>query len=488
MITRLRHSIMFSFVSRYSVLIINLLMMAAMARLLRPDEIGIFMVGASAVMMIDSFREFGVSTYLIQKREVTTAGACTVFTVTLLLSMLTATMLYGLSGPIATFYGEQGLKLVLQFAAASCLLAPFSAPLMALLQRDMAFDKFAIVNVSSALVNCGTSVALAALGFGYMSLAWGSLGASVATVLVVLHLQPTFWIFRPTLQEWRQVMSFGCFATATSMLNVFYQSLPQLILGRLLGFDAVGLYNRATTLCQLADRMILSAVQPVVLPALAAHMRHGGNAREPYLRALSHVTALQWPSLACLALLADPIVRVVLGPQWTEVASLVRIMAPAMLFLFPAFMTYPVLVAVGRIKDTLTASLISLPPSILLTFVAARYGLEAVAASLYLIAPLQVYVALVFIRRHVPFAWGELAVAIRKSAVVTLCTIVAPAAAVAFSGFRFDLPVPIAVAVGAGAAAGWLAGLAVTKHPLVGELRALWARATAALAGVRSAA
>jgi O-antigen/teichoic acid export membrane protein len=149
----------------------------------------------------------------------------------------------------------------------------------------------------------------------------------------------------------------------------------------------------------------------------------------------------------------------------------VRVIALASLVLFPSFMTYPLLVSLGRIRDTLTSSLIALPPTMLVLIGSAFIGLHAVAASLFLTAPFQVYVALSFVRRHVSFKWSELALAIRKSAVVTMCAAVAPAATVAVLGFRLDLSVPEGAMAGTGAVLGWLVGLALTKHPLLAELR-----------------
>ena len=183
------------------------------------------------------------------------------------------------------------------------------------------------------------------------------------------------------------------------------------------------------------------------------------------------MAAVQWPFLVCLALLADPVVSLALGPQWSPAAPLVRIMAIASMILFPAFMTFPVLVSIGRIRDTLAASLISLPPSMLVVCAAAFLGTEALAASLFITGPLQVYVAMHFIRRHVPFAWKELGAVLGKSVAITLSTAAAPGAAVVLAGFRFDLPVSVMFVSGLGAAAGWIAGVFLTGHPLSMELR-----------------
>lgn len=483
-VTSLRRSFMFSFLDKYSVIAINLAIMVVVSRLLSPVEIGVFMVGSAVVMMTDAFRNFGVTVYLVQERELTREGIRTAFTISLILSVLFGVALYTSASSIAIFYGEPGLELILRFAAIGCLLVPFSAPIMALLQRDMAFDKLAVINVTTAAINFIVAVVLASFGAGYMSLAWAGLAAGVATAAMAIRSRPQFWLFVPAMTEWRKILSFGGYSSAAAVLNVFYEQLPQLILGRILTFQAVGLYSRSLTLCRTFDRFILSACAPVVLSALSARVRNHQELKEPYLRSIAHLTAVQWPFLVCLALLADPIVRVVLGSQWLEVVPLVRLIALATLCMFGAFMTYPALVSVGRVEDTLWSSLISLPPSIAIVFGAAHLGLEAVAASMFITAPLQMFVAFHFVRRHVPFAWSELGAAISKSALITLFTAAPPAAIVATMGP--DLPIPVALAAGAMAAVAWGAGLTVTVHPLATELRAACHHANARIRGYRS--
>lgn len=466
----IRRALAFTFAQKYVLTAIHLVSTIVLARLLAPNEIGVFAVGNAVVSMTEVFRDFGVGTYLIQSRQITLARIRTAFTVTLLLSILVSAALLVLSGEIAGFYREAGVRDVLYVAAANFLIVPFAATVMSLLRRDMAFGAIARINFVATLSYGITVNGLAALGFGYMSLAWAMLlSSAVGTVAAVLH-RPDLRMFRPGLSDWRQILSFGSFSSATAVLNGLYSNLPQLILGRILDFAAVGLYSRAVMLSQLFDRLVLDGVNPVVLPAFATTVRSGDELKTPYLRAVEYVTALQWPFLLCLALLADPIVGLLLGPQWQAVAPLVRIIALASLCLFPAFLTYPLLVAVGRVRDTLTMSLITVPASLVLLFAASFFGLEAVAASLFIAAPLQVYVALAFVRRQVRFAWGELALAVRKSAVVALAATAVPAAMVVLAGFRFDLSFPEAAIAGVGAILGWLAGLAITGHPLAGEI------------------
>jgi O-antigen/teichoic acid export membrane protein len=442
------------------------------ARLLTPEEVGIFMVGSSVVLMTEIFRDFGVSIYIIQSQDIDRERIRTAFTITFIISALLGCGLCAVRVPIATFYDEPRLAIVLAVASLSFFVAPFSSPILSLLKREMAFGRISVINICATVVNLASFCVLALLGFGFMSLAWSSLASALSISVIALILRPDFWIFRPLLQNWRDVLTFGGYSSATLVINNISQSLPQLILGRFSSFDVVGFYSRATALCQLPERFIISALQPVVLPAFAAQVREGRSISETYLHAISLTTAVQWPTLLCVAFLADPIVQLVLGSQWAAVAPLVRIMAVAMLTMFPAFLTYPVLVAVGRVKDTLTASLISLPPSMLLVAWAATHSVQAVAATMLITGPFQVYVALCFIRRYVPFRWAEMGAATWRSALVALASASAPIATVALSG-GFDVTLPAMFVASVAALLGWLFGLALTEHPLLAEMRIL---------------
>lgn len=465
----LRRPLLFSCAERYGVMALQLVTVAVIARLLTPAEIGIFMVGQGLLLVVEALRDFGASAYLIQAPAVTREAVRTCFTVTLGLSVTFTALVYGLSDVAAAFYDQAGLRDVLRITALGFLVAPFSAPIVALLRRDLSFGRIALASNLSALLNLTAAMVLAWLGFGYLSLAWAALATTLLNgiLLVLLHPWP-WWIFRPCLGQWRQVLGFGGYSTINGLLNVLYMQWPQLLLGRILGFDAVGLYSRAAMLCQLGDRLIMGAVGAVALPAVSRQFREGGDLKQSYLRALACNSGLQWPFLACLILLAEPLVALLLGPQWSDAVPLVRIGALAAMFLFPAFMTYPVLIGTGRIRDTLSLNLLSLPPSFALLAVAAPFGLEAVAASGLVIAPFQIWLALIFVRRSIPFTWGELAQSIRASILVTLCAAMPPAVVAASSSVGLaPTSLPVTLAALLGAAVGWLAGLHIAHHPLL---------------------
>ena len=300
---------------------------------------------------------------------------------TLLLSAAIGVTIFTQAGAIAAFYRQPELAGLIATASLGMLFTPLATPALALLRRDLAFRLLAWINVTAAIGGSAVTIGLGAAGFGPVSYIWGYVCSSALLALMAVAARRELWIFRPSFEGFRDVLAFGSASTAVTVVNMISEQLPRLAFGRMLGFDAVGLYSRAITVCQLPDRAIVSALQPVVLPAMAAHARAGGDLKRAYLRGHELMTSFQWPALVMLALLADPIVRILLGSQWGEVPALVRPMALAAIVLAPAFMTYPVLVAAGRVRYALISSLISLPPSMAITIIAATHGLPAVAAS-----------------------------------------------------------------------------------------------------------
>ncbi|MEP9379954.1 oligosaccharide flippase family protein [Aquabacter sp. CN5-332] len=483
-----RQALLLTAAERYVVISVNFLMIAVLARLLTPEEFGFSVIGAATVALAECLRDFGVSGYIVQQRHLTRHGTQTAFCVMLLLSILVAAAVWFAAGPMASFYNKDGLRFYLEVTALSLLAGPFSGPPLALMRRDMDFAKVAMVNVASGVVTAAVTVGLAILGATYMSFAWGACAGALAAAILAVALRGELWIFRPSLADWRDTLSFGAYASATGFLSKIYEFVPSLLLGRILDFTAVGLYSRAALVCQLPDKCLLTGLLPIALPAMAAEVRAGRSLKPVYLHGITYITAVQWPALIVLAFLAQPIVLLLLGEQWGAITPLVRIMALGLLLSFPTVLAYPLLVAAGGVRDTMLGSLIVLVLGGSLMTAAAFFGLFAMAFGWVAAVALQAGVSLYFLRRHIVFNAGELAGALRKSAIVAAASSAVPALAVALNGFDFHLPIPVAIAVGAGAVLVWAISLKWTDHPLHAEAALLLLAIRRAAASARGMA
>ena len=465
-------SLLFSALERYGSLLFFLISTAILSRLLTPEEFGVYaIVNALTMVVAASFQEFGGANYLIQKELLSVRDIRTAFTITFCMSMLIGAVLFALRGSLAHAFSKGDLELGVSVSVLNFIFSPFIMTVTALFRRDMQFGALAICNLAGGFSTASISILLAALNFSFMAPIWGTVAGNAVVAVLLIASRGHLRIFLPSFKGYRDVLSFGFYSSGVVVINVFYNLAPQLILARVLDFTAVGLYSRAVNVTQMFDKLVIQIINPVIMPAMFAHTRSGGDLKRIYLDAVGLITAVQWPFLIFLALMADPIIRIWLGPTWIEIVPLIRILCVASLSLFAACLTYPTLVAVGRVNDALISSLISLPPSLILICIASFFGIHAVAASALIASPFQAVVAIYFVSRHLGIGPADLVFAMVKSGVVTICSSAGGLACALLVEFGAIGPIGGMVLATILAPACWLLGLVLTRHPLLERVR-----------------
>jgi O-antigen/teichoic acid export membrane protein len=472
----LRAALLLSTGERYFTLLTSFVILAVVSRILTPAEIGVSVIGSAVVALSMAVREFASPNYLIQHQDLTEREIRGTVTMMMIASLIIAGSLAGSAPWLAVAYGEERLVSYLRVIAISIVLEFVSGPILSLLRRDLAFGTVAAINMCTSAAVAIFTISLAWAGFGYMSFAWGWLSGAAVGAVAAFALRGDVRLFRPCLDNVRDMVRFGGFNGMNSILFQLYDSLPYLAFGRILSLEAVAFYNRAMMICLLPNKLVLGGVTSVIFPTFSAEARAGRDLKGPYLTAIQYITGFQWPSYVVLAVLAHPVVVFLLGDQWLPAVPLVRIMALASLFSFAFELNYPVLVALGGIRDLFRRSLIAWPISGLVLIGAAFLGLTALACGLLIVVPFQAYLSLHFVRRRVSIEAREIALALWRSAIVTAASAAGPATVVIVYGSAV-LSLQAAVLAACLSGIGWLLALRLTRHPLYHEVGLIAAKA-----------
>ena len=374
-----RKSLAISFADRYITLLIQFSSTLILARLLTPEEIGIFSLGAVIIGFAQMIRDFGVSNYLVQEKELTKDRIKTAFGVTLIIAWIIAIILLSLSDYIASYYEEAGVKEVIVVLCSSLFFIPFNATILGLLRRDMNFHVILVINLCAAISHTVTGITLAYLGFGFISLAWASVASAAATLLIGLLNRPENAQFLPSFREFKRIFSFGSSSSAASLFTEAGLSAPDLTISKNLGFAELGFYSRAVGLVSIFNYAISSAVKPIVLPLFSKTVREELPLKEPYLTSLTYFTVVAWPFFAFLAFFAGPVTKILYGDQWDAAVPVSQVLCLA--FAIQALTSFcsPALISIGKVHTNLLSQLILQPPRIILTIIASFYGLLYVA-------------------------------------------------------------------------------------------------------------
>jgi O-antigen/teichoic acid export membrane protein len=324
---RTRRSLGISVLDSYLGVALQLASTVLLARLLTPEEFGVFAVAAVFSALASSMRTFGVAEYLIQQRELSTATLRAAFAV-VLMSAWTLGLLINLIAPlVAAFYGRAEIGHVLHVLSISFFVTPIGAITLACCRRDMRMGPIFVASLSANIVSFAVAIGLALQGAGTMSLAISVVSGSITTALVALFFRPPDLPRWPSLTGTPQILRFGKHVSGIFLFGQMGNGAPEMIIGKAAGVVPVAFFSRAHGLVELFNRVVLQAIWPVLLPALAEKARGApGELNVAFLRGTSLLTVVAWPILAGMALLAWPAVRIVYGVQWLEAVPLAPVL------------------------------------------------------------------------------------------------------------------------------------------------------------------
>lgn len=483
-----RRSLLLSFMGRYGAMPLRLAAMLALARLLTPEEFGAYASALAVVQLCAVLTDIGATQYLVQAPAAANEPARrAAFGLGLALGGGAAVPLLaiGLLAPPAWL--DSGVGTTLAVFSLTLLLQPAVAVLSAGLHRELRFGPIAVAGVAGAATLAGGSVALAALGFGPVGLAIAGV-AELLVVATVLRLHGRAVLPRPSLRGWRPVFGFGWVWGAIGGLRQGADAVSRLLVGTALGLGPLGLLSRAQAVTQIFDKALLDAVSPVVLPALAAAQRAGRPIGPVYLRQVACFAAVAWPFFGALALLAEPFIRLLLGPGWDGAVPIVRWLCLAGLFLPLSGLVLPYLIAVGRLRAWLPAQVAIQAGRVALVALAATVflSIELVAVALAAEGAAKALAAQRLLGRYLELKAGATARVLLRSALPSLTALGAVLAVVALPVLRDAPPWMLLSAAALAALPVWLLALIAVRHPLHEEIARLRAGLLARLERYRA--
>jgi len=380
------------------------------------------------------------------------------------------------SHAVGVFYREPGVARVLEVVAASFFLIPFGSTIRALLRRNMAFGKLYMIQTTESLIRSTAAITLAFSGFGYMSLAWASLLSMAASVVACGFWGARYRVRGVSLAHWREVTRFGIARATGDVAAQIGMRSSDIIIGRVLGMAAAGLYSRGYGLINMFRENVVGAVNAVAFSTFAE--RHRGKARpdEAFLQSLTLLTAVSWPFFLFAVLMAFPIMRIMFGSQWDAAVPLLQWLAAAAMVGTLIFQCNYFFTAIGRVGVATRNEVVFQSVRVGIVLVAAYQSIEMVAAAQVLVYVIAVGIYYRDLSRIAQISMSRLAQALVPSVLVTVAAGIGPG-----SVFILDRPsadnlwTPLLLS-GASALVGWVIGVYAVRHPLASEITRLVTR------------
>jgi O-antigen/teichoic acid export membrane protein len=308
----------------------RILGVAVLARLLTPADFGLIAMVATFTRLIELFRDLGLATATIQRTDISQEQVSYLFWVNVAAGVGGAALAAALAPVAAWFYGEPDLTQITVVLATAFLFGGVSVQHQALLRRQMKFSALAWLRVGASVGSVVVGVVAALQGAGYWALVAMSLTSSV--IMTVGLWGVCGWRPCPPrrgTEATRALLAFGRNLTCTRLLAFFARNLDNILIGKVWGSDALGLYSKAYQLLMLPIQQIITPLTGVVVPVLSRLQDEPERFRNYYRKALQALSSLTMPIVVFTFVVADELVLLILGPQWGGTAVIFRLLVPA---------------------------------------------------------------------------------------------------------------------------------------------------------------
>ena len=441
-----------------------------LARYLSPYETGVYAVALATVGLLYLMQALGLQSLIIREENLTGEIQATAFTINACIAIILSLSIEGLSAFGGAFLHDEGVQRVLGVLALTPLLGIPSFLPSARLERAGRFKAVALVGAASNIIGTAATITLAVRGFSYMSVAYAQWVAAGTQMVMSMIIGREYLSFRLGLAAWRRVGDFGFQMLAVLGITSASQRLSDIMLGRLLGLSALGIYNRANGLNGLIWNNIHLVVARVVFVDYAALHRRGVPLRDRYIRTMEIMTATLWPAFAGLAILARPFIAFIYGERWVPAASPLLFLAVASMIQVSISMTWELFAATGELRAQTRVEVIRAPLALLAFVAGCTVSISAAAAARVLDAVFAFFLYRSHLNRMTGTSLADFWPIYCKSAVLTAVA-VTPALLATISFQPDNIPPAFAVGTILLGIGFWVCGLLALRHPLIEEIR-----------------
>lgn len=333
---------------RFLTRISDLITMLVLARLLQPAGFGLVAVATSIVVVLEAALDLPLHNVLLRQPEITKGLCDTAFTLSLVRGLAIGALLVGLSFPLAHFYQNEKFSALICAISVAPICRGMISPALAAFQRKLSYWRDFAIEASGKFLAAVIAISVALTTHSYWSIAAATVSGPIIMVVVSYALAP----YRPGLSiaYLSEFLEFLGWNTPAQIIGAINWQVERLLLGRLQPPAQLGLFSTANDIAGIPYMVVFG---PIIRPIYAALVHADGDARQlrsTYEKTSATLLAIGLPMFVGESLIAEPMVRLVLGEKWLGAAPLARVLALSFIPAVYAMAAGPLFMALGDTK------------------------------------------------------------------------------------------------------------------------------------------
>lgn len=360
---------------------LQLLQLALLARLLPPQDFGMIALATVVVGFAQAYTDMGMGNAVIHRQDATHRQLSSLYWLNVLTGFAIFCVVQILAPLLAELWSTPALTGVIRWCAVIFLIEPLGQQFRLQLEKALRFGMLAAIEIAASLLTISVALYTALHGAGAYALVWGPLAGAAckAACLVMFGWSKSPPSFRLDAGDLKGFLRFGVYQMGERSINFLGFNLDKLLLGSLLGMQALGYYTVAYQLMSRPYQVFNPILTRVAFPVFARMQGDDARMRKGFLRMIGVVALIMFPVYALMIALAQPLLGVVLGSAWQPAVGIFQILAVLGFFYSLGNPLGSLLLAKGRTDIGFYLNLFMIVLYVPAILLGARYGGEGVA-------------------------------------------------------------------------------------------------------------
>lgn len=305
---------------------VGLVISIVIARLLSPSDYGVIGMLAIFIAIAQSVVDGGFSSALIQRNYVSNTDYSTIFYFNIIVAVVMYLVLYFSAEAIADFYNEPRLILLSKVLGFSFVINSFALIQRTILTRELDFKTQMKISVISVIISGFIGVYLAYSGHGVFALVFQVLSRSAINSILL-------WVFnswKPTLvfsiDSFKSLFSFGSRLLLSGILDVIFNNLSILVIGKVFSTISLGFYTKAKELQTIPSSTLTSIIQKVSFPSFSKIQNDNEKLLRSFRKAQQLSVFMIFPVMYGIMVTSDTLIELLLTDKWLPAAPYLRLL------------------------------------------------------------------------------------------------------------------------------------------------------------------
>nr|WP_320025661.1 lipopolysaccharide biosynthesis protein [uncultured Acetobacterium sp.] len=377
-------SLFWKFMERLGTQGIQFIVQIALARLLLPEEYGSIALISIFIAFANVFVQYGFNTALVQKKNADDTDFSSVFFLSMAIAGLCYIILFFSAPLIASFYENSLLIPLLRVLSLTLFFGAVNSIQNAVVSRNMEFKKLFYSSLGAVVVSGIVGIGMAFSGYGTWALVVQQLTNQFIIALILwftVKWRPKLLL---SIESLKDLFSFGWKLLVSALINMLYTNAQSLFIAKIYNPAMLGYFNRGQQFPSLIVSNINGSIQSVMFPALSLEQDNVHRVKEMVRRAIITSAFFIFPMMVGLAVIAEPLVKILLTDKWLPCVPFLQISCAAYALLPIHTANLQAINALGRSDIFLKLEIIKNVVSFAILGISLFYGIYAIAAGMFL--------------------------------------------------------------------------------------------------------